>query len=171
MCAIVAEHGVAVVFWPITPCNVGRTYYVQLQDEQTLWCHNPEDQGMSFSLMELSTLTNRLHGNPMHNLTLSLSLSLSLSLWCNSPNQVQATLLLRFLDHTLDMHTQQDSSEQAISSSQRLLITQQTQETAIHALIEFEPETSETEGPQTYTLRKHSHQNWHLTGLVFHKIG
>jgi len=30
MCAIVAKHGVAVVFCPITPCNMGGTYCVSL---------------------------------------------------------------------------------------------------------------------------------------------
>jgi len=40
-----------------------------------MWCHNPEDQGMSFSLMELSTLTKRLHGKTVRNLTLSLPYS------------------------------------------------------------------------------------------------
>jgi hypothetical protein len=45
-----------------------------------MWCHNPEDQGMFSSLMELSAITKRVHGKPMHTLTPFLSLSLSLSL-------------------------------------------------------------------------------------------
>jgi len=36
---------------------------------------------------------------------------------------------------------------------------QQTQETTIHVFSEFEPETPESEWPQTYTLRMHSQQN------------
>jgi len=30
MRAVVAKHGVAVFFWPITPCNMGRKYGIYL---------------------------------------------------------------------------------------------------------------------------------------------
>jgi len=50
------------------------------------------------------------------------------------------------------MHTRQNSSERVISSQQRPLPTQYTQETNIYALNGIEPSIPAMERPQTYAL-------------------